>query len=88
MEYSPLKAFVSVRRCSRGLVYYWCKQACPLLPREKQPYPPQELRTRYKGRIFCQLPFSGAASSAVVAAFSWIIERKYAMFNLSTVSSG
>jgi hypothetical protein len=37
---------------------------------------------------YCQLPFSGAASSAVVAAFSWIIERKYAMFNLSTVSSG
>jgi hypothetical protein len=40
------------------------------------------------GRNFCQLLFFGAASSAVVAAFSWIIERKYAMFNLSTVSSG
>jgi hypothetical protein len=25
--YWPLKAFVSVRRCSRGLVYYWCTGA-------------------------------------------------------------
>ena len=26
IEYLPLGAFVSVRRCSRGLVYYWCKR--------------------------------------------------------------
>jgi hypothetical protein len=24
IAYLPLEAFVSVRRCSRGLVYYWC----------------------------------------------------------------
>lgn len=41
-----------------------------------------------RARFHYQLSYSGAASSAVAAAFSWIIERKYAMFNLSTVSSG
>jgi hypothetical protein len=25
-EYSPLEAFMGVRRCSCGLVYYWCTQ--------------------------------------------------------------
>ena len=61
--YLPLGESVFVRHCLCGLVYYWCKQACPLLPREKQLQSSQWTSLQYQARIYCLLPFTGTAGN-------------------------